>query len=89
MLDLSEAEHERWMRKLLADGWRWGPEKDPVRKIHPLLVPWSELADAEKDKDANTIRTLPVLLARAGYAIVRKSSANNGTEQSAAEHLAD
>jgi len=73
--ELSRAEHERWMRKLVADGWRCGPEKDPIRKIHPLLVPFEDLDEAEKDKDANTIRTLPALLGRSGYAIVRKPHA--------------
>ena len=61
------------MRKLIADGWTWGPEKNVKAKIHPLLVPWEKLSDAERDKDANAVRTLPALLARSGYAIVSRS----------------
>ena len=89
LLNLSKTEHERWMRKLLADGWRPGPEKDPIRKIHPQLIGWDELQDSEKEKDANAIRTLPMLLARAGYAIVRKSPSPDKPESRTAEHLAD
>jgi hypothetical protein len=70
---LSREEHDRWMRKLLADGWTMGPEKNVESRIHPLLVPWEELSQAEKDKDANAVRALPALLARSGYAIVSRN----------------
>ncbi|GEM_PF-3495471 len=34
------------------------------KKTHPSLVPWSQLAEDEKDRD--TIQSLPVFLVRAG-----------------------
>jgi len=66
--DLARSEHERWMRDLTAEGWRStdGP-KDPARKRHPLLVPWDELDEREREKDREEIRALPTLLARIGY----------------------
>lgn len=67
---LAEREHERWMRDLEADGWRLadGP-KDPERRLHPLLIPWSELPEAERQKDRDAILALPKALATVGYSL--------------------
>ncbi len=68
--ELAQAEHDRWMRDQIADGWRLtaGP-KDPDRKLHPLLVPWEELDQVSREKDRDSIRALPMMLARIGYQI--------------------
>lgn len=46
-----EASHENWMREKLADGWQWGPVKDPENKRHPCMVPFNELPRAQQVKD--------------------------------------
>ena len=67
---LAVEEHDRWQDDLLADGWKYSPgPKDPDRKTHPLLVPWEQLKEAEKEKDRDAIRAIPRMLARAGFAI--------------------
>lgn len=38
-----EQSHENWMRHKEADGWVYGPVKDPEKKQHPCMVPYSEL----------------------------------------------
>jgi voltage-gated potassium channel Kch len=69
---LAEAEHERWASDLKGDGWRPTREaKDAGRKLHPLLVPWSELDEAEREKDREPIRALPAILDRAGFRLAR------------------
>ena len=70
MTSLSVLEHDRWMRKLIADSWKPGPVKDISRKVHPLLVPWDQLSEEDREKDRNAVRAIPSLLARSGYAIV-------------------
>jgi hypothetical protein len=66
--ELAHEEHERWRRDLEQDGWRYGAgPKDPARKLHPLLVDWDELPAPEQEKDRDTIRGLPGMLARVGY----------------------
>lgn len=66
--ELAIAEHDRWCRDLVAQGWSHGPgPKDPERKLHPSLVPWEELSEDERDKDREPVRTLPEMLARAGF----------------------
>jgi hypothetical protein len=70
--ELAVAEHERWRRDQLSDGWRPtdAPEKDPERKLHPMLRPWDELPETEREKDRDAIRALPQLLASVGYELV-------------------
>ena len=70
---LAEMEHARWVRERLAAGWRPGPA-NPVKKTSPLLVPWSELPEAEKDKDRVSMRNLPLIVAKAGFQIFRLKS---------------
>jgi hypothetical protein len=68
---LARTEHERWVRDLRADGWEPTTDrKDPAFKRHPLIVDWDALSDAEREKDRDSIRELPRLLAAAGYALV-------------------
>jgi hypothetical protein len=69
---LARLEHERWKHDLEQRGWRWsrGP-KDPHRKRHPLLVPWEELDERDRERDRDAIRNLPAILVRAGFVIQR------------------
>ncbi|UTC29848.1 hypothetical protein BAJUN_02180 [Bajunvirus bajun] len=46
-----EQSHESWSAERIADGWRFGEEKDPEAKTHPCLVPYAELSDAQRRKD--------------------------------------
>jgi hypothetical protein len=46
-----EQSHEEWMRVKQADGWKWGPRKDVVRKEHPSFLPYAQLLATEKAKD--------------------------------------
>ena len=69
--ELARAEHDRWCRDLAREGWQPGNDKDPRRKLHPKLVPWSELTEEDREKDRDPVRSLPELLARLGFEIRR------------------
>lgn len=45
---LAEMEHDRWMQEKIAFGWRYGPERDNINKIHPALLPWEPISEEEK-----------------------------------------
>lgn len=47
-----EQSHEGWLAQKRADGWRYGPYKDPGAKVHPCFVPYDQLPDDQKRKDA-------------------------------------
>ena len=44
-------EHERWMRFHLLNNWQYGPVRDNERRIHPLILPFDELSQADQAKD--------------------------------------
>jgi RyR domain len=69
---LAEAEHDGWMAQRAKDGWRYGSPRDDARKLHPSMVPYRDLPDAEKEKDRAAVRNYPKLAAAAGLAIVRR-----------------
>jgi len=46
-----EQSHEGWLAQKAADGWKFGPVKDPDKKEHPCFVPYSMLDEAAKMKD--------------------------------------
>jgi hypothetical protein len=70
-------EHERFVKERLDTGrsqrkkWRRTPSADPGGTDSSVLVPWEQLAPSEKDKDRDAVRIIPMLLARAGYQVVR------------------
>ena len=45
------ASHELWMQTKLADGWKYGPVKDPQKKEHPCMVPYDQLPREQRSKD--------------------------------------
>jgi hypothetical protein len=67
---LAEAEHDGWMEQRLKNGWRYGEPRDDANKIHPLLIPYARLPEKEKNKDRNSVRHFPDMVAKAGYRIV-------------------
>jgi hypothetical protein len=46
-----EASHISWMQQKLAEGWTYGPVKNPDAKEHPCMVPYAELPREQQAKD--------------------------------------
>lgn len=66
--------HEVWAQTRIEQGWKYGPERDDVKKLHPMLVPYEKLPEEEKIYDRNTcIETLRFIIA-AGYEIRERKS---------------
>jgi RyR domain len=71
---LAIAEHDRWNRERITDGWKLADEKNIERKETPYLLPWQQLKKLYPDiaeLDAVFIRAMPAILASAGLQIVR------------------
>ncbi|HET6485820.1 MAG TPA: RyR domain-containing protein [Spirochaetia bacterium] len=44
--------HDGWLKEKAATGWKYGPVKDPEKKEHPCFVPFADLPEEQKRKDA-------------------------------------
>lgn len=63
LLQLSKAEHLRWVGEQKMIGWVYHPDKkNSQKKTHPDIRPWDELSDSEQEKDRAIIKKLPELL---------------------------
>lgn len=47
-----DAQHNSWMEEKIKDGWVFGEVKDPEKKTHPCIVPFEQLPEFQKKKDA-------------------------------------
>ncbi|MGO4882322.1 MAG: RyR domain-containing protein [Bryobacteraceae bacterium] len=76
---LAEAEHQGWEEQKRMEGWTYGPPpRDNAKRTHPLLVPYSELPEEEKDKDRRTIKNYPKYARAAGFKIMSRRTGNSG-----------
>jgi hypothetical protein len=66
---LAPFEHERWSADMKRMGYQPGPRDS---RHHPLIdVPFEQLPEDNKDKDRAHVRTIPQVLARAGFRVRR------------------
>jgi hypothetical protein len=70
---LAEAEHARWMAARALNGWRYGSPRDNGKRLHPDMIPYSELDEAARDKDRHEVRMLPALATLSGDGLLPES----------------
>ncbi len=69
---MAENVHEVWAKNRISQGWSYGPNRDDTQKLHPCLVPYSNLPEEEKIYDRDTaIETLKLIL-KLGFNITTK-----------------
>jgi len=68
---MAAEEHRLWCQEHRSQGWKYGAERDKDRKLHPYLLDWDELDEGAREKNKQFLRELPVILARAGFQIVK------------------
>ena len=68
---IAENVHDVWAAGRIAEGWSYGEKKDSERKTAPLLIPYSELPESEKECDRNTALETLKLIVKLGYTISR------------------
>jgi hypothetical protein len=47
-----DAQHNSWMQEKIDQGWVYGEVKDPEAKTHPCIVPFDQLPEFQRKKDA-------------------------------------
>ena len=68
---LAQMEKRRWNAERLLSGWIFGKERSDKLRIHPLLVPWEELAEKEKQKDRDTVANITNTITSLGFSITQ------------------
>jgi hypothetical protein len=69
---LAANNHDHWARQRIAEGWRFGPDRNDKAKTHPDLVPYEELLDSEKEYDRRSVvETLKAIIAL-GYRVEKE-----------------
>lgn len=66
---IAEHVHDVWAAGRISEGWVYGPVKDGEKKETPLLVPYADLPESEKDYDRNTAYETVKLILKLGYKI--------------------
>ena len=59
--------HEVWAAGRLAEGWKYGSERNDMLRTHPGLVPYEELSETEKDYDRRTAMETLKLIQKIGF----------------------
>ena len=75
VLDLAELlaknTHDVWAKGRLDEGWSYGPARNDELKQTPLLVPYEELSESEKEYDRNTSLQSLKAIVKLGFEIRR------------------
>ncbi|HEY60286.1 MAG TPA: ATPase [Anaerolineae bacterium] len=66
---LAQIEHQRWMNQKLSDGWKHADKTEKKYKTHTDIKEWERLSEIAKNRDYTLIRAIPLILAKAGYAL--------------------
>lgn len=59
---IARLEHERWTADRVLDGWRYALVRDNLSRHHPMLKPYDDLPESEKQKDADQVAFLKEIL---------------------------
>ena len=69
---IAENAHEVWAGNRYAEGWRYGVQRNDDLKLHPDIVPYSQLPESEKEYDREMAMKTIKLLKKLGYDIVKR-----------------
>jgi hypothetical protein len=68
---LAQLNHDAWARARLESGWRYGPQRDDQKLLHPCLVPYASLSEEEKEIDRDTSRAVIRAVIGFGFQITK------------------
>ena len=79
---LARNNHDLWAKRRIEEGWRYGPRRDDEKKETPVLVPYDELPESEKQYDRdNAVGALKTIIALGGR-VEAPVPANTAADQS-------
>jgi hypothetical protein len=63
------AEHDRWLRESLLQGWAYGESTNPDLRLNQDIVPYGKLRDIEKPLDLASLDATLLKLSELGYSL--------------------
>lgn len=69
---IAENAHEVWAYNRKKEGWKYGPERDDARKLHPDMIAYSQLPESEKLYDREMAINTIKLVKKLGWDIVKR-----------------
>lgn len=69
---IAENAHEVWAENRYAEGWRYGVQRNDDLKLHPDMVPYSQLPESEKEYDREMAMKTIKLLKKLGYDLIKR-----------------
>ena len=73
---IAENVHDVYCAGRFAEGWKYGPKRDDLKKENPTLVPYSNLPYSEQEYDRNTAISTIKLIIKLGYQITKEDKEN-------------
>jgi hypothetical protein len=71
---LAETLHDAWYQEHEKQDWRYGPQRNEETREHPLMRPFNDLPEPEKERNRLTARVTHAKLLDVGFRIVRQSN---------------
>lgn len=76
---LAAACHEAFCHQREKQGYKWGAVRDDEARTHPLLKPYEQLSEADKERNRGTARLTYAKLSSIGYRIVPAAAEEPGS----------
>lgn len=70
--EIAKNVHEVWSEARMKEGWTYGDVRNDAGKLHPCLVPYEQLPEAEKEYDRNTSLETLKLIVKLGFKIEKE-----------------
>lgn len=69
--ELAANNHDVWAKRRMDEGWRYGIERDDIKKTNPDIRPYAELSESEKQYDRDSVAQTVKAIITMGYQIVK------------------
>ena len=69
---LAQNAHDVWALARRGEGWRYGRRRDDEQRLHPSLVDYAALPDAEREYDRLLVSEVLKLLISMGYRLEKR-----------------
>jgi len=61
---IARVNHDQWAVERIKQGWRYGPDRDDHKKLHPDLIAYEHLLEDEKKLDVQGAKAIVAELLR-------------------------